>query len=86
MKEHNSITLAQNDTEDDGDDITTVECETTAQVVCNELHKEVSEIKLKLNQLIAETKAQLQQIKENFAEQLDQLKELSLNCGTKVTV
>ena len=75
----------QSDTEDDGGDITTVECETTAQVVCNELPTEVSEIKLKLNQHIVETKPELQQIKENFAEQLDQLKELSLNGGTKVT-
>ncbi|CAB3997488.1 RNA-directed DNA polymerase from transposon BS [Paramuricea clavata] len=40
VKEHNSIALAQNDTEDDGGDITTVECETTAQVVCNELPTE----------------------------------------------
>ncbi|CAB3980152.1 RNA-directed DNA polymerase from mobile element jockey-like [Paramuricea clavata] len=85
VKEHNSIALAQNDTEDDGGDITTVECETIAQVVCNELPTEVSEIKLKLNQHIVETKAELQKIKENFAEQLDQLKELSLNGGTKVT-
>ncbi len=74
------VTFFKNAKKDDGGDTTTVECETSAQVVCNELSTEVSEI----NQHIVETKVELRPKKENFAEQLDQLKQLSLNGGTQV--